>query len=116
MIDLRERVARAICATHSRYPPQVEGEWQTWLDEADAAIAAGVGAVPAWQPIETAPRDGSEVLLWDRDIAGCDIGVWSAQAGCWINDSHGIGLVQQQIHLPSHWMSLPTPPAAAEEG
>lgn len=75
-----------------------------------------------WQPIETAPKDGTDVLLWGKwagEVSGptenivIDIGFftdgssdyagkfwWALKTGdaymCWIN--------------PTHWMPLPTPP------
>jgi hypothetical protein len=49
-----------------------------------------------WQPIETAPRDGTRVLLWD--------GGPEAYIGYWSGDSW--------ISYPSHWMPLPDPPVS----
>lgn len=64
-------------------------------------IRAGEG----WQPIETAPRDGEELLLtagaaaWLSIVVGqfCD-GFWLTQPGDFV------------IH-PTHWRPLPEPPA-----
>lgn len=49
MNDLRERVARAICrAVYDNFAQHMlsDDDWKDWLDKADAAIAAGVGALP----------------------------------------------------------------------
>ena len=65
-----------------------------------------------WQPIETAPKDGTEVLGWSPDprdgIAivkyetGLTMGKWSvvhdAESWAWNN------------YDPTHWMPLPEPP------
>lgn len=65
-------------------------------------------AKPQWQPIETAPKDGSHVLL-------CDDG-WFCIAGWWDDaprDEGGQCFKNSQSHLwlnPSHWMPLPKPP------
>lgn len=67
-----------------------------------------------WRPIETAPRDGSLVLLFSpiqpRTIA---IGWWhssnvtvAATGGWW--GAHGVGAYRG----PTHWMPLPDPPKA----
>lgn len=67
-----------------------------------------------WQPIETAPKDGTEVLGCEEvriTTAGHKVGghVFIAHfvkdefyIGKWISTS---GFVQ-----PTHWMPLPTPP------
>ena len=49
-----------------------------------------------WQPIEEAPKDGTEVLLWSWALAGSALrigieyrtrfGVWSADDDEWLDD------------------------------
>lgn len=58
-----------------------------------------------WQPIETAPKDGTEILgAWYY-------GGWSYQPMIWRN-----GWVKKfdamSLLNPSHWMPLPPPPEA----
>lgn len=66
-----------------------------------------------WQPIETAPKDGTRVLLIGHRGAEADIGNWSMHGRydrstkrygiCW--GCAGIAYVN-----PTHWMPLPPPP------
>ena len=65
-----------------------------------------------WQPIETAPRDGTELLVSSYfpayDLFIRDIVVWSAEDSCW----EGKGLVWDNAkakHL-THWMYVPEDP------
>ena len=76
-----------------------------------------------WQPIETAPRDGSYVLVSNGH------GVWVArfksvyQSG-WKPPSPWQSMMLNHDHIPSakrngsptHWMPLQAPPAALAEG
>lgn len=64
-----------------------------------------------WKPIETAPKDGSAVLLWAdvKTWTGEEVPVtgWFTIGSCkWV--SHGDWL------KPTHWMPLPAPPAKAQ--
>lgn len=63
----------------------------------------------AWRPIETAPTDGTRVLVW---VAGCDelpafqaIASHHPQAG-WAVD---------EVRPTTHWMPLPAPPEQADD-
>ena len=56
-----------------------------------------------WRPIETAPKDGSYVLLSNRASAGMYIGCWVASMSEWIDE---IGNWLD----PTDWQSLPPPP------
>lgn len=67
-----------------------------------------------WQPIETAPKDGTWVLLYDPscDISrGGRIGVGSYEDdfgdGSWIFDDTGSIPWEP---FPTHWMPLPPKP------
>lgn len=56
----------------------------------------------AWQPIETAPKDGTEILAWDGDdrkILRWALGRWDD----WDEMPSALG-------KPTHWMPLPEPP------
>lgn len=62
-----------------------------------------------WQPIETAPRDATIVLLWVPNVT--EIGAWLDGARM---SNHGWHTWENMRFLsdrPSHWMPLPTPPA-----
>ena len=85
--------------------------WKQEIDNLLSGLAASPGAREAqpWQPIETAPTDGTNVLLWwpfwckNRPTIG-----WFGYKGIqqWIApealDGDGDG--------PTHWMPLPSPP------
>ncbi len=64
-------------------------------------------AEPSWQPIESAPKDGSEILLANPD-GSCAVG-WFKFKG------HSTGWTDGDtfnMTWPTHWMKLPTPPEA----
>ena len=56
-----------------------------------------------WQPIESAPKDGEDVLLWIPSEGVVDIAYWREDAKAWDTN---IGWLQS---TPSHWMR-PQPP------
>ena len=86
-----------------------------------------------WQPIETAPRDGTSLLLWTR--AGVMVGWWDEGSEDHAPDSpghdpgwfagsgddaampgrspeHGFHAYHYAaLNQPTHWMPLPEPPA-----
>jgi hypothetical protein len=65
--------------------------------------------VSEWQPIETAPRDGTPILGIDADqITGeVRMSVMRVQSG-WASFTSIPGDYHRE---PSHWMPLPDPPA-----
>lgn len=63
-----------------------------------------------WEPIETAPKDGTQILMW-RDGRKPFVGHWY-EWPMWKDWSeHGIRL--KDMHAPTHWMPIPDPPAGA---
>lgn len=64
-----------------------------------------------WQPIETAPKDGRLLLVFDRSgrgsmVAWYDLGSWQSHE----LDSPWGG---NYCPTPTHWMPLPEPPEDA---
>lgn len=82
-----------------------------------------------WQPIETAPKDGTEVLLWRRD-SGVFLGRWIAPEEFMNEVEMNQALLDGEEDraesdwfyadflyggrvtdgTPTHWMPLPEPP------
>lgn len=66
-----------------------------------------------WQPIETAPRDGTGILLYYAGIGAIE-GEWYAKyGGEWsvvTIDAHGCGCCSGDSDQPVAWMPLPEPP------
>lgn len=56
----------------------------------------------SWQPTETAPRDGTRVLLFSRQHKNICIGYW--KAAWWLCQGSG------DAFSASSWMPLPEPP------
>jgi hypothetical protein len=73
-----------------------------------------------WQPIETAPKDGTPILV--ADAKSVEVGVWQEET----EDDTECGVVtipgfdagwwgsewQPGGKQPTHWMPMPDPPAA----
>ena len=99
------------------------------LEEAAAALEAA--REDAWQPIETAPRDGSEVLVWRADC-GILLARWTApidfmttteleaasdgnddwmEEPDWFCADFVSGSRLDGTEAPTHWRPLPAPPA-----
>jgi hypothetical protein len=68
-----------------------------------------------WQPISTAPRDGTEVLVYARVLHPEKWGVHLEPMVCAASYHPDAGWCVCEIRDATHWRPLPTPPAAAEE-
>lgn len=64
-----------------------------------------------WKPIDTAPRDGTEILASDYDAIQivrwkpCAFGLFPV---AWVNR-------QEHVMYPTHWQPLPDHPPLPEE-
>jgi len=83
------------------------------IQKLEAELAA-LKAAQTWQPIESAPKDGTRILTIDADFdshEGADVARYTgAFGGAWLDNSKHI----PKTIYPTHWMPLPTPPAIAK--
>ena len=81
-----------------------------------------------WMPIESAPKDGTEVLVWDQRCALGPLAMHYTsreylqreygdpdymEAGWYLSYSYPDGFAEVPME-PTHWMPLPLPPAPQE--
>ena len=66
-----------------------------------------------WQPIEMAPRDGSEIVLYGPCRPRSSSGRYARDANVgWWADGYWNVRVGGEICDATHWLPLPPPPAA----
>ena len=62
---------------------------------------------PRWQPIETAPKNGTDVLIYARGSYA--VASWDGQEWRDMGDIGWAGMDGSDGNQPTHWMPL-TPP------
>lgn len=114
-LDNRLSALQAIIRGSQEFAPAVKQQAAEIIGDTLAALAA---ISNGWQPIETAPKDGSEVLLRVKLRAGIADG---RLVGHYIQGGHCIedhppvdrgwyfwnGCMFDQASEPTHWMPLP---------
>jgi hypothetical protein len=64
-----------------------------------------------WQPIETAPKDGTRFLAFGGILEGVVECRYSQDGKCWVTDPYVIYEDDRPSRQPTHWTPLPDPPA-----
>jgi hypothetical protein len=94
------------------YWPFAQAAWQAW--QARAALSAPQDS--GWQPIDTAPKDGTRVLiaLWAWNQPNTERLYYWAEfcEGEWCEPDN----LDIQYFAPTHWRPLPPPPGEQQEG
>ena len=107
---------------------ELESQLAQRFDAADMATASAQGfrdgvakdQQAMWRHIETAPKDGSYLLLWEQYSEAPFVGYWSG--GSWsVSHEHvdaeggwdGANVVDALSMPITHWMPLPAAPPAA---
>lgn len=106
----RQKLLEELSDEEAEYA-DVGGGYDALVRKAREALASLNDTEEGWQPIETAPRDGTRMLLWVRGHLVM-LGSWAGHgaysgAAFWSNN---VPIVPQ----PTHWLPLPQPPAQAE--
>ncbi len=128
-MDDLEKVARELLATQHRDDQRRAkairiGHKSVCRDDLRAVRAVAAALIPQWQPIETAPKDGTAILLTNgKDVAE---GHWYFEEGGTTEhrdlDGRYIGQTDSDGYDgwmdwdggmqpdPTHWMPLPSAP------
>lgn len=80
------------------------------LIETIASERSALSAAPHWQPIETAPKDGTPVLVWTADVG--QEGLTEFASVCSYHSD--AGFCTHELMVATHWMPLP-PSSTREE-
>lgn len=67
----------------------------------------------AWKLIESAPRDGSRILVFvpvEAEWDGVMTAKWCETYDCWWGDPNEASEYDPDALEPTHWMSLPALP------
>lgn len=97
-------------AVEARFQEARSREHAKWVDGDDEpqprpSVDAG------WRPIETAPKDGTDILLFYRE--GIQVGGWDALWHWMADVGDGCTTISGQ---PTHWLPLPPPPSGDGRG
>lgn len=108
----------AACRTAASGITRYEGQGPAWVDEVLSALEelAERRAAPAgWQPIETAPKDGCEIMLgcYENDRWVCQVCKWRT-----CRDEGGVSTGEGGFgwgYWWTHWCDAPKPRDVTEE-
>ena len=90
-------------------------ERKTCADELAAALAAlSKEETQGWEPMVTAPKDGTRILAWDS-YDDETVVFWSSKLSEWRLNVPGT-YAEDSSHMFTHWMPLPSPPPVAAPG
>lgn len=94
---------------------------QDCLDAADDILAALRSSGEGWQAIESAPKDGTDIMVvvaGNHSATGKpfipEVVNWSEEDGWW-NPMWGWDKAHSE-YLPTHWRPLPSPPRTEKGG
>ena len=129
LVSYAQECVAELLTQHARIT-ELESQLAQRFDAADMATVAaqgfrdGVakGQQAMWRHIETAPKDGSYLLLWEQYSDAPFVGYWSG--GSWsVSHEHvdaeggwdGANVVDALSMPITHWMPLPAAPGPADQ-
>ena len=135
-----ERLAKIGCQEFLAHPapvhywrnserPLLEAAFRSAVKAILAALSADGWQMERWEPIETAPKDGTYVLVcggtyradsshlgpWPTEATkiACHTGGHSCVGHCW-RGGQDEGYYNYYWYKPTHWMPLPKPPGEGQ--
>lgn len=115
--DTIARILRRVAELPDRSSPT---DWPEALmvthEELEAILADELAWIPRWQPIETAPKDGTEIMGYCAGLRMFGLMSYEAwesagvRQGMWATNDGGYQ------RSPTHWMPLPAAPKEVIRG
>lgn len=87
--------------------------WKSCADELDAALQQAAPARSAWQPIATAPKDGTPFIA--ASTMDAFRAFYDTEQEVWVCEDDGLWFGALS-HPPTHWTELPPLPAPPQTG
>lgn len=80
------------------------------------AVKAAKQPVVEWQKIETAPKDGTEFIIWEPQTEYQKEGGYAEQGNYDLCTWRDCGFYSERSLKPTHWMPKPASPTQTNEG
>jgi len=80
---------------------------------ADQLLTAAMEDRMTWKPISSAPRDGTDILIYDAGTGSYEVSSYWTDTPRYWDGNWGDG---EYEHTPTHWMPLPEPPKETDDG
>lgn len=120
MTTARDVIAKAIDKAFTDYGLRID--WRL-RDATVGAILAELPSAPEpvrlelaallnpWRPIEEAPKDGTEILVYTTDQSAWYVVFWDDEPGCPSHPWQTPDGISYHRDVPTHWLPLPAPPS-----
>jgi hypothetical protein len=111
MISLEEAIAH-VKANSAKRQGDVPMVGELLVAEIERLRAENARLREMWQPIATAPKDGTEILIgaFERGVRGWFVVFWDEEAEGKTHHWQTPDGIAYHDGLPTHWMPLPKPP------
>ncbi len=123
-LRLKDEKRALASSAHGSYAQkcEMEADFLQRVIEALTARSEGLEEAEQWKTIESAPKDGTIILLWaptlyERPVTGSwmiNEGVWETEAGD-VDDDGGPATDEDEIGSPEFWRPLPSPPVSQQK-
>lgn len=93
----------------------VDDDFYEWAEfEPEGLDYVEYTRTPQWQPIDSAPKDGTDILMYDGEVVA--IGWFSTDENQWVWDTDPICECYEVVNdPPTHWQPINPPQGGKDE-
>ncbi len=85
----------------------INNNWKELTEGDSQKVTEGL-QVLWWEPIKTAPMDGTHIFVSDGFFMR--MAFWSPTQKRWVDFNKGFDEIKDLSFTPTHWMPIPDPP------